>query len=247
MFVYGSVKRGVNETFHHLFSDLRQYGMLNNYKILPEYRFIELRLALDVGKDSYVLYPREEHRHLDAQAKIWPLIQKFNSSASKYCNFNLFRGLCLDESLRKSYGRTDATIRYNPSKPYKVGQQTQVLTGPCGLVISVMPDLDAKARLYKPIGELITKIIPKILVGKTKPAIVLLYSDRMGTVDRCDFCLNKWSISFKAQNRKKSWSHFAKRRLTNMLDIYILDLYLIVKNDMKKRGLKITNSSRHDF
>jgi hypothetical protein len=64
MFVYGSVKRGVNETFHHLYSDLRQYGMLNNYKILPEYRFIELRLALDVGRDSYVLYPREEHRHL---------------------------------------------------------------------------------------------------------------------------------------------------------------------------------------
>ena len=117
--------------------------MLNNYKILAEYRFVELRLALDVGKDSYVLYPREEHRHLDTQAKIWPFIQKFNSSASKYCNFNLSKGLCLDESLRKSYERTDATKRYNPSKPYKVGQQTQVLTGPCGLVISVMPDLDA--------------------------------------------------------------------------------------------------------
>jgi hypothetical protein len=87
----------------------------------------------------------------------------------------------------------------------------------------------------------------QILVGKTKPAIVLLYNDRMGTVDSCDFCLNKWSISFRAQNRKNSWSHFAKRRLTNMLDIYILDLYLIVKNDMKKRGLKITNSCRQDF
>jgi hypothetical protein len=69
----------------------------------------------------------------------------------------------------------------------------------------------------------------------------------MGSIDTVDFCLNKWRLSFKSKNVKKSWSHFAKRQLTNFLDICLYNLYTLHKNSLLQTGAKIKWRYRREW
>ena len=65
-----------------------------------------------------------------------------NSITANYCSLDLnHQFLSLDESLRRSYGRTDPFERFNPSKPARYGQQVEMLSGPDGLIVSILPEL----------------------------------------------------------------------------------------------------------
>lgn len=362
MLIYASVKRGVNDNFSDLFKDVRESGALSDYNLLSTRRFDFFRKCLDVGDDNYVLHPGEEHRHLDVRAKIFPIYEKFNKIFCQYSNLNIDKGSAIDESMRSSYGRQDPTKRYNPSKPHRYGQQTQMLVAPDGLVLACIPDLDAKSKIYKSTGELTMRIIPKklqnkglpitfdrgytsrevceyffkmkfrffctcridrlqtfwgkgkvpeifkvipkkngfqrrmfvyrapvpntgifldvicyfdkpnkppvvvltncqdhlplysnlpqcsqVLIGKTKPAAVIAYNKRMGSIDTVDFCLNKWRLTFKSKNVKKTWTHFAKRQLTNFLDICIYNLYTLHKNTLFPNDARIKTRYRRSW
>lgn len=68
--------------------------------------------------------------------------------------------------MRSSFGHRDPTKRFNPSKPHRYGQQCQMLCSGDGLVLAVIPDLDAKSKIYNSNAELTLRIIPKKLQKK---------------------------------------------------------------------------------
>ena len=76
---------------------------------------------------------------------------------------------------------------------------------------------------------------------------VIMYNKRMGSIDTVDFCLNKWRLSFKPKNVKKSWSHFAKRQLTNFFDIILYNLYTLHKNSRFPPGTPVPNRYRRTW
>jgi hypothetical protein len=166
MLIFSSVKRGVNDNFSDLFKDVLEMGTLDDYNLLSIRRFGFFRKCLDVGEDRYVLTPGEEHRHLDVRAKILPLFEYFNKIFTQYSDLNLLKGCAIDESMRSSFGHRDPTKRYNPSKPHRYGQQCQMLCSGDGLVLAVIPDLDAKSKIYNSNAELTLRIIPKKLQNK---------------------------------------------------------------------------------
>ncbi|CBY23625.1 unnamed protein product [Oikopleura dioica] len=87
----------------------------------------------------------------------------------------------------------------------------------------------------------------QVLLGRIKPAVILAYNARMGSIDTVDFCLNKWRLSFKSKNVTKSWTHFAKRQLTNFLDICLYNLYTLHKNSLVQTGATIKTRYRRQW
>ena len=69
----------------------------------------------------------------------------------------------------------------------------------------------------------------------------------MGGIDTVDFVLNKWRLTFKSKNVKKSWTHFAKRQLTNFLDLLIYNLYTLHKNTLFQNNARIKTRYRRKW
>jgi hypothetical protein len=163
MLIFAMLHRSKNHPMNSFWDYVRKNDLnIQNYNLLSKVRFKKLVAHLDVGENVYRTYPNEDHRHIDTKHKIWPFIQLINSITGKYCSLDWnFGFLSLDESLRRSYGKTDPIKRFNPSKPAKYGQQVEMVSGPDGLILSVLPDLDKKNKIYNSLGELFQRIIPK--------------------------------------------------------------------------------------
>ena len=72
-------------------------------------RFKKLVAYLDIGENVYKLFPNKDNRKIDARNKIWPYIQLINSLTGKYASLDWnYWFLSLDESLRRSFGKTSA-------------------------------------------------------------------------------------------------------------------------------------------
>lgn len=167
MLLYASLEKSKNKGMDQFWAEaVKFHKNLEQFKLLSLSRFKKFRSCLDVGVEEYVLYPGNEHRHINSQKKIWPFVQLLNSTSANFCSFDWGRRfMSLDESLRRSFGHRDPMRKYNPSKPAKYGHQVQMLSGPDGHILSVIPDLDSEHKLYQNLGELFSKILPSRCKG----------------------------------------------------------------------------------